>query len=140
MKKFSEFYFEKFNENVPNTVSDAEKDDYFQEKNKFRGSKSRVEGGHPEVTLQMDKTNGSLHIWMGKQNIDLKNGKFVATTLKKRMMRPDAEKESDVVVRDPKKRTFTLYYRNSSCRFKINLVFFTKIKKKFWSINQNFFY
>jgi adenylate cyclase class IV len=101
MKKFSEFYFEKFNENVPNTISDAEKDDYFQEKNKFRGSKSRVEGGHPEVTLQMDKTNGSLHIWMGKQNIDLKNGKFVATTLKKRMMRPDAEKESDVVVRDP---------------------------------------
>lgn len=101
MKKFSEFYFEKFNENVPNTVSDAEKDDYFQEKNKFRGSKSRVEGGHPEVTLQMDKTNGSLHIWMGKQNIDLKNGKFVATTLKKRMMRPDAGKESDVVVRDP---------------------------------------
>lgn len=101
MKKFSEFYFEKFNENVPNTVSDAEKDDYFQEKNKFRGSKSRVEGGHPEVTLQMDKTNGSLHIWMGKQNIDLKNGKFVATTLKNRMMRPDAGKESDVVVRDP---------------------------------------
>lgn len=98
MKKFSEFYFEKFNENVPNTVSD---DDYFQEKNKFRGSKSRVEGGHPEVTLQMDKTNGSLHIWMGKQNIDLKNGKFVATTLKNRMMRPDAGKESDVVVRDP---------------------------------------
>ena len=98
MKKFSEFYFEKFNENVPNTVSD---DDYFQERNKFRGSKSRVEGGHPEVTLQMDKTNGSLHIWMGKQNIDLKNGKFVATTLKKRMMRPDAGKESDVVVRDP---------------------------------------
>ena len=100
MKKFSEFYFEKFNENVPNTVSDAEKDDYFKEKNKFRDSKSRVEGGHPEVTLQMDKTNGSLHMWMGKQNIDIKGGKFVAIALKSRMMRPEAGKESDVFVQD----------------------------------------
>jgi hypothetical protein len=101
MKKFSEFYFEKFNENVPNTVSDAEKDDYFQERNKFRGPKSRVEGGHPEVTLQMDKKNGSLHIWMGRQNINLKNGKFVAVTLNRRGMVPDSGKESDVAVRDP---------------------------------------
>lgn len=100
MKKFSEFYAEKLNENVGNNLSGAEIEAYYKDRNKFRDTASRVKGMHPEVTVQMDKKDGSLHMWMGRQNIISKDGKLVAVTLKSRRMRPENEKHSDVVVQD----------------------------------------
>ena len=86
MEKFSEFYAKKLNENIGNNLTDAEIDAYYQERNKFRDTASRVKGMHPEVTVQMDRKDGSLHMWMGRQNIVLKDGKYVAVTLKKNQM------------------------------------------------------
>lgn len=100
MKKFSQFYAEKFHENVGNNLTDAEIDAYYEQRNKFRDTASRVKGMHPEATVQMDKKDGSLHMWMGRQNIVLKNGKYVAVTLRSRRMLPDDGKHSDVVVQD----------------------------------------
>lgn len=135
MEKFSEFYAKKLNENIGNNLTDAEIDAYYQERNKFRDTASRVKGMHPEVTVQMDRKDGSLHMWMGRQNIVLKDGKYVAVTLKKRMMRPEAGKESDVVVRDPNSVDKILNDLNDDDLWwvkKGNLLYTTEIPDKYF--------